>query len=116
MIDSDPAKVITEHAVNGTAPLCEAALMRFCRILGAVAGNLALTCMATGGIFLGGGILPKILPVLQKSDFLKSYAAKGRFASFVAAIPVHVIRNDKAALMGAAQRAFELADAGSATH
>jgi len=81
-----------------------------------VAGNLALTCMATGGIFLGGGIPPKILPALQKSDFLESFAAKGRFSSFVAAIPVNVIRNDKAALMGAAQRAFELADVSSTTH
>ncbi len=116
MIESDPARVIAEHAINNTEPLCVDALMRFCRILGAVAGNLALTAMATGGIFLGGGIPPKILPVLEKSAFLKRYTDKGRFSDFVASIPVNVIRNDKAALIGAAQRAFELADLNSTGH
>ena len=79
--------------------------MHYCRILGAVAGNLALTAMATGGVFLGGGIPPKILPVLEKSDFMKSFCAKGRFADLMTTIPVWVIRNDKAALLGAAHRA-----------
>ena len=82
--------------------------MRFCRIFGAIAGNLALTGMATGGVFLGGGIPPKILPMLKKPDFMDSFIAKGRFSNFLSAIPVRVICNDKAALIGAAQRAFEL--------
>jgi hypothetical protein len=74
----------------------------------AVAGNLALTGMATGGVFLGGGIPPKILPLLEKPDFMDSFTAKGRFSDFLATIPVRVICNDKAALIGAAQCAFEL--------
>jgi glucokinase len=105
---SDPAGIITANAINGTDRLCREALRRFCRIFGAVAGNLALTGMATGGVFLGGGIPPKILPILEKSDFMDSFIAKARFSDFLAAIPVKVICNDKAALIGAAQRAFEL--------
>jgi glucokinase len=105
---SDPAVIITENAISGNDPLCRAALKRFCRIFGAVAGNLALTGMATGGVFLGGGIPPKILHILQKPDFMDSFIAKGRFSKFLAAIPVRVICNDKAALIGAAQRALEL--------
>lgn len=108
MDSSDPAAVITENALDGTHRLCREALRRFCRIFGAVAGNLALTGMATGGVFLGGGIPPKILPFLEKPDFMNSFTAKGRFSDFMAAIPVRVIRNDKAALIGAAQRAYEL--------
>jgi glucokinase len=105
---SDPAAIITENAINGTDPLCREALERFCRIFGAVAGNLALTGMTTGGVFLGGGITPKILPILEKSEFLDSFTAKGRFSDFLTIIPVRVICNDKAALIGAAQCAFDL--------
>jgi glucokinase len=106
---ADPARAITQHALDHSDSLCREAVMRFCRILGAAAGNLALTGLATGGVYLGGGIPPKILPVLEKSDFMAGFSAKGRFSDFLAAIPVWVIRNDKAALMGAARRAFELA-------
>jgi glucokinase len=103
----DPARVITEHALSGKDPLCGEALDVFVAILGATAGNLALTCMATGGIFLGGGIPPKILPFLEKPNFLESFADKGRFSDFVRRIPVRVILNDRAALLGAAQVGFE---------
>lgn len=109
MADSDPAQVITLHAINGSDSLCRQALMRFCRILGSVAGNLALTGLATGGVFLGGGIPPKILSILKTSEFMASFTAKGRFSDFLAAIPVYVICDDKAALIGAGQRALELA-------
>jgi glucokinase len=74
-----------------------------------VAGNLALTGLATGGVYLGGGIPPKILPALKNSAFMDGFTAKGRFTDFMEAIPVHVICEDRAALIGAAQRAFELA-------
>lgn len=104
----DPAKVISQEALDGGNLLCQEALVHYCRILGAVAGNLALTAMATGGVFLGGGIPPKILPVLEKSDFMKSFCAKGRFSDLMATLPVWVIRNDKAALLGAAHRAQAL--------
>jgi glucokinase len=107
---ADPAQIVTRHALDASDDLCRDALLRFCRILGAVAGNLALTGLATGGVYLGGGIPPKILPVLEKSDFMTSFKAKGRFSEFLAAIPVWVILNDKAALMGAARRAWELSN------
>ena len=109
MATEDPAAVITRHAIDGNDSLCSDALLRFCRIFGAVAGNLALTGMTTGGVYLGGGIPPKILPVLKKTAFMEGFVAKGRFHDFMAAIPVQVIREDRAALMGAAQRAYELA-------
>jgi glucokinase len=104
----DPAQIITRQALDGTNGLCREALAQFCRILGAVSGNLALTGLATGGVYLGGGIPPKILPVLEKSDFMNRFCAKGRFSDLLMTIPVWVIRNDKAALTGAARRAFEL--------
>ena len=104
----DPARVITRLALEGGESLCSKTLTHYCRILGAVTGNLALTAMATGGVFLGGGIPPKILPILEKSDFMRRFCAKGRFSDLLAAIPVWVIRNDKAALLGAARMALTL--------
>jgi glucokinase len=77
----------------------------FVALYGAEAGNLALKVMATGGVFLGGGIAPKILPKLQSTGFMKAFANKGRFRSFLEAIPVRVILNDKTALLGAAHYA-----------
>jgi glucokinase len=110
MAEKDPARVIAENAMDGKDPLCHAVMQRFCRIFGAVAGNLALTGMTTGGMFLGGGIPPKILPLLKTSDFMAAFTAKGRFADLLKSISVNVIRNDKAALLGAAQHALDLAD------
>jgi glucokinase len=108
MRESDPARIITHNATNGDDPLCRAALKRFCRILGSVAGNLALTGMTTGGLFLGGGIPPKILPFLEAGDFMNPFTAKGRFTEFMKKIAVRVILNDRAALLGAAQIALSL--------
>jgi glucokinase len=109
MDKEDPAAVITRYAINGDDALCHEALQRFCRIFGAVAGNLALTGLATGGVYLGGGIPPKILSELKKDAFMEGFTAKGRFSDFMKAIPVQVICEDRAALIGAAQRAYELA-------
>jgi glucokinase len=78
------------------------ALDLFCSIYGAQAGNLALTMMATGGVYVGGGIAPKLLPRLQSGGFVRAFVDKGRFRSVLAAIPVKVILNDRAALLGAA--------------
>lgn len=108
MKERDPARVITEAALNEKNPLCIAALNMFVSILGAVSGNLALTGTTTGGVYLGGGISPKILPVLKKGVFMKAFTDKGRFRNYLEKIPVKVILNDKAALLGAAFRAFEL--------
>jgi len=109
MASEDPAAVITRYALADEDALCREALQRFCRIFGAVAGNFALAGMATGGVYLGGGIPPKIVPALQTAAFMESFTAKGRFRDFMQAIPVQVICEDRAALFGAAQRAYELA-------
>ena len=107
---ADPPRAITEAAVDRKSPLSVAALNMFASIFGAVAGNLALAAMTTGGMYLGGGIPPKILPRLQEQTFMKSFVNKGRFKAFLEKIPVRVILNDKAALLGAARCAFEKSD------
>ncbi|MDJ0723471.1 MAG: glucokinase [Desulfobacterales bacterium] len=109
MESENPAAVITRHAIDSDDALCLEALQRFCRIFGAVAGNLALTGMTTGGVYLGGGIPPKILPALKSGPFMEGFTAKGRFSDFMTTIPVQVICEDRAALFGAAWRAYELA-------
>jgi glucokinase len=102
MAQNDPAAVITRHALNQTAELCVDTLNLFLSILGAEAGNLALKFMATGGVYLGGGIPPKILPLLKEPLFLTNFFDKGRFQSLLTTIPVHVILDDTACLKGAA--------------
>jgi glucokinase len=104
--ETDPAKAITESAMDQGDPLCTEALDQFVAIFGAAAGNLALMGSTTGGLYLGGGIPPKILPKLEEGSFLNAFSNKGRFKGFLRRIPVHVILNDKAALMGAAHEAF----------
>jgi glucokinase len=101
------ARRISELAIDGSSKMCQAALEHFVTILGAVAGNLALTAMATGGIYLGGGIPPKILPFLRRPAFAAGFTGKGRFSDFLKTIPVRVIVNDRAALVGAAAAAAE---------
>lgn len=102
----DPARAITEAALTDKDPLCVASLNTFVSMLGAAAGNLALTAMTTGGVYLGGGIPPKILPKLEEPIFMKAFTNKGRFKEFLERIPVRVILNDKAALLGAAHCAI----------
>ena len=76
--EMDPARAITEAAIDNKDPLCMEALDRFIAIFGAVAGNLALTGMTTGGVYLGGGISPKILPKLKEEAFMEVFTNKGR--------------------------------------
>jgi glucokinase len=106
--EMDPAKIITEAALANKNEGCVKALNMFVSIIGAVAGNLALTGMTTGGVYLGGGIPPKILSKLKESIFLKAFTNKGRFKELLENIPVNVILNDKAALIGAAHCATML--------
>jgi len=108
MNDADPAVIISEEALKGKIKSCKTALDIFVSILGGATGNLALTGMTTGGIYLGGGIPPKILPKLKDDTFLSSFTDKGRFKGLLEKMPVYVILNDKAALLGAAARAFEI--------
>lgn len=106
--EEDAGKVITETAMKNGHPLCSDALRIFVSILGAVAGNLALTGMARGGVYLGGGISPRILPALREGGFMKAFLNKGRFSTLMKEIPVRVILNDRAALLGAAYCAIEM--------
>jgi glucokinase len=98
----DPNAAIAEAGLAGSDPVAVRALELFAEILGAEAGNIALRSLATGGVVIGGGIPPKILPVLQRAALLERFAAKGRFASWLRALSVRVILDPKAALLGAA--------------
>jgi glucokinase len=104
----DAAKVIGEHGLAGSCALCSRALEIFVGVYGAVGGNLALTGTATNGLWLGGGIAPKILPRLSDGLFLQTFLAKGRFVPFLERVPVHVILNQRTAMLGAARRAAAL--------
>ena len=105
--EMEAAAAISEVGLADGHPLCVEALNVFVSVLGAAAGNLALTAMTTGGVYLGGGIPPKILPKLQEPLFIQAYKNKGRFTKLLEKIPVKVILNPKAALLGAAQWACD---------
>jgi len=104
----DPTPVIAAAALQDPpAALCRGAMEMFAAVLGAEAGNLALKVLATGGVYLGGGIPRRILSVLDGHLFLDAFRAKGRFAALMTRIPVHVILNADAALLGAAAYGLE---------
>jgi glucokinase len=100
----DRTPLIIEGALRGNAPdpLCAMALRAFVSILGAEAGNLALKVLATGGVFVGGGIAPRIVRLLEGGQFTAAFRRKGRFAQMLARVPVHVITCEDVALIGAA--------------
>jgi glucokinase len=99
----DPAAVISAAALAHEDPICDEALTRFVSIYGATAGSVALLALAVGGVFVGGGIAPKILPRLVNGPFLDAFAAKGRFAATMRKIPVRVVTAPDVALLGAAE-------------
>jgi glucokinase len=103
MEHSDPAATISRAALEGRCGLCEQALDLFVSVFAAEAGNLALKVMATGGVYLGGGIAPKMLAKLSGPLFMQAFAGKGRMQPLLEAMPVKVITNDQTALMGAAR-------------
>jgi glucokinase len=98
----DPAAAISRAAQSGRDSLCVEALELFVRLYGVEAGNLALKMMASGGVYLGGGIAPKILDQLQGGDFMAAFRAKGRMQGLLEQMPVRVILNDRTALYGPA--------------
>lgn len=108
MVHEDPAAVIDRHAADGTCSLCRKTMDLFVQALGAESSNMALKTMATGGVFLGGGIPPKILPLLRRPLFLESFLSKGRLRSVLETMPIHVVLNDETALLGSACRALRL--------
>lgn len=99
----DPAAVISHAALDGSDALAAKALDLFIAVYGAEASNLALKAMSTGGLFLAGGISPKILPKLKEPTFMQSFLNKGRMKPLVEAMPVQVVVNEKVGLLGAAR-------------
>jgi len=104
----DPAAVIAEAGLKGQADIATQALDLFASIYGAEAGNLALKAMTLNGVYLGGGIAPKLLVKLKDGTFMKGFTNKGRYARLMSSIPVKVVMNQKTPLLGAASVAAAL--------
>ncbi|MDH5588002.1 MAG: glucokinase [Nitrospirota bacterium] len=98
----DPASLIAEAGLEGKPDICKNALQLFVSIYGAEAGNMALKTLAMGGVYIGGGIAPKIIPALQDGTFMKAFLAKGRYKRLLGKMPVRIILNPHTALLGAA--------------
>lgn len=108
MRQGDAAALIAQAALTQSDAICVETLQCFVRLYGAEAGNLALKVMSRDGIYLGGGIAPKILPLLQNGDFMAAFLNKGRMRPLLESMPVKVILNDRAALFGPALCAARL--------
>jgi glucokinase len=104
----DPSAVVGELGLAVRDPVCARAVERFASIYGSEAGNLALRHLALGGVMLGGGIAPKLLPALERGGFLRAFTAKGRMAPLLEGIEVSVALNPRAPLLGAAELAAGL--------
>jgi glucokinase len=102
MRQEDPNAVITESALKAKSQLCEKTLDMFVSAYGAEAGNLALKVLSVGGLYVGGGIAPRILEKLKDGTFLKAFTDKGRLSQLLVNIPVRVILESRTALIGAA--------------
>jgi glucokinase len=103
MASGDPSAAIAEAALAGRSELADRALDLFVSAYGAEAGNLALKVMATGGLYVGGGIAPKIIARMTVGPFMEAFREKGRLGPLLEGIPVRVIVNDRTALLGAAR-------------
>jgi len=102
MKSGDAAAAISRAALSESDDICIETMDVFVRLYGAEAGNLALKTMSSGGIYVGGGIAPKILPLLQRGDFIEAFLSKGRLRYVLESMPVRVILNDRVALFGPA--------------
>jgi glucokinase len=102
MLSEDPNAVIGQCAEDGSSSLCFETMKIFTGAYGAEAGNMALQVLATGGMYLGGGIAPKILKTLKNGTFTQAFIDKGRLSPLVESVPVRVILDDTCALLGAA--------------
>lgn len=108
MAEGDPAAAVSMAGLAGTDDLAVKALDTFTRIYGQQAGNLALTCMAGGGVYVAGGIAPKIVAKLSDGTFVETFNDKGRMDKLTKAMPVHVVLNANVGLMGAMLAASRL--------
>lgn len=109
------AQVVSDEAIGGSDALCKASLELFVSVYGAEAGNLALKALATAGVYVGGGIAPKILKALSGGLFMDAFRDKGRFGELMSRMPVRVILNDMAGLIGAANLAASVASGNKAS-
>jgi glucokinase len=109
----DAAAGISKAAMHERTPICVETMRLFVAAYGAEAGNLALKVMALGGLYVGGGIAPRIMPLLGDGLFMSSFLDKGRFAPLMARIPVRIILDERAALIGAAAVAARMLDSGT---
>jgi glucokinase len=98
----DASAVISQEALSGSSAICVETLDLFASVYSAETGNLALRGKATGGVYIGGGIAPKILAKLKDGSFMRAFLNKGRYRQFLSTLPVRVILNDQAGLQGAA--------------
>src|SRR3984885_3451179 len=105
MIAEDPNVVISQCAEDGSSSLCFETMKMFCGAYGAESGNIALKVLATGGMYLGGGIAPKILKTLKNGAFMQAFLDKGRLSALLQSVPVRIILDDTCALLGAASYA-----------
>jgi glucokinase len=103
----DKSAVISKCALEDKDPLCIKTLKIFCEIYATEAGNLALKSMSLGGVYIGGGISPKILPFIQSKDFFDNFVRKGRFEPLLKKMKLKLSLNDKTALLGSARYAFD---------
>lgn len=99
--DVDPVYV-SSNAIDGTDPLAVKSLDIFCRLLGSFGGNLALTLVTFGGVYIAGGIVPRFIDYVKNSDFRRRFDAKGRFSSLVESIPVYIVTEEQPGLIGCA--------------
>lgn len=106
-IGTEPQRIITQKALDGSSKACMRAVELFISILGAEAGNLALKFFSIDGLFIGGGIAPLLVSFFTEKTFLHSFRSKGRFKEFLDRIPVNIVLNDRTALLGAARYAQE---------
>lgn len=104
----DPSAAVTEIALARQDPVCVQAVDVFASIYGAEAGNLALKCLAVGGVLIGGGIAPKMLPALRHGRFMNGFKDKGRYVDLMQRMPVKIALNPRAPLIGAMQYALRL--------
>jgi glucokinase len=102
MAKEDPNAVIGQCGEDGSSEICAAALEMFVSAYGAEAGNVALKVLAMGGIYLGGGIAPKILKTMENGTFMEAFLDKGRMSPLLEQVPVRIILDDTCALLGAA--------------
>ena len=108
ILTEDPAAVVTRQALAGKDPVCVIAVNMFISVLGGLAGNLALTLLSTGGVFIAGGIAPRIVTLLQNGPFRDSFEAKGRMQPLVARIPAFLVVNPDLGMLGATVQASRL--------